>query len=273
MKKTRNTLWIAMLGLLWLPSVASAQVRVPQKINIQAIVRDGAGQLVNMSYTSAEVSLWTDVVGGESVWSDEMDIAIQKGVANLVLEIASNVFAENQSLWFEIALTDDLVVARRQFVSAPYAHFAENCARLDNKLPGHYMPQGGIIMWSGSIASIPDGWALCNGSNNTPDLRDRFIVGAGSEYAVHATGGESTVTLTEAQMPTHTHGPGTYKGRTWGSTSEGSTRNIVRITSGTFTHYAQQTAEIEEGVSGGTGGGQSHENKPPYYGLAYIMKL
>ena len=51
------------------------------------------------------------------------------------------------------------------------------------------IPAGGIIMWSGSIGAIPTGYYLCNGSNGTPDLRDRFVVGAGSTYAVGNTGG------------------------------------------------------------------------------------
>jgi len=66
-------------------------------------------------------------------------------------------------------------------------------------------PSGGIIMWSGSIASIPGGWLLCNGTSGTPDLRDRFIVGAGSTYAVNATGGFATYSLSTAQLPSHTH--------------------------------------------------------------------
>jgi microcystin-dependent protein len=66
-------------------------------------------------------------------------------------------------------------------------------------------PSGGIIMWSGSIASIPLGWLLCNGTSGTPDLRDRFIVGAGSTYAVNATGGFATYSLSTAQLPSHTH--------------------------------------------------------------------
>jgi hypothetical protein len=99
------------------------------------------------------------------------------------------------------------------------------------------VPVGGIIMWSGSVASVPGGWALCNGSNGTPDLRDRFVMGAGSTYAVGATGGSTsgttssdgahshtattasagdhshTVTvnnhtLTVAQLPSHNHRPG-----------------------------------------------------------------
>jgi hypothetical protein len=57
------------------------------------------------------------------------------------------------------------------------------------------VPSGVITMWSGSIASIPSGWFLCNGSNGTPDLRDRFLVGAGSTYAVAATGGSANATL------------------------------------------------------------------------------
>jgi microcystin-dependent protein len=67
------------------------------------------------------------------------------------------------------------------------------------------IPAGVILMWSGSVASIPSGWLLCNGSSGTPDLRDRFIVGAGSSYAVGATGGSATNTLTTSELPSHTH--------------------------------------------------------------------
>ena len=57
------------------------------------------------------------------------------------------------------------------------------------------VPAGGIIMWSGSTASIPSGWAICDGNNGTPDLRDRFVVGAGSTYGVNATGGSANAVL------------------------------------------------------------------------------
>ena len=56
---------------------------------------------------------------------------------------------------------------------------------------GGEVPLGGIIMWSGASAAVPSGWHLCDGSGGTPDLRDRFIVGAGSSYAVAATGGSN----------------------------------------------------------------------------------
>ena len=65
---------------------------------------------------------------------------------------------------------------------------------------GGIVPVGGIIMWSGSIVSIPARWALCDGTNSTPNLRDKFIVGAGSTYAVAATGGSA-----DAIAVSHTH--------------------------------------------------------------------
>ena len=57
------------------------------------------------------------------------------------------------------------------------------------------------MMWSGSIADIPTGWQLCDGTNGTPDLRDRFVIGAGSnDYAVGTTGG-----YTDTTLPSHAH--------------------------------------------------------------------
>jgi microcystin-dependent protein len=70
---------------------------------------------------------------------------------------------------------------------------------------GATIPAGLISMWSGSIGSIPAGWYLCDGSNGTPNLTDRFVIGAGSTYAVNGTGGFSSVTLVTGNMPAHTH--------------------------------------------------------------------
>lgn len=79
-----------------------------------------------------------------------------------------------------------------------------------------FVPVGGIILWSGAIAAIPTNWALCNGSNGTPDLRDKFVVGAGSTYAVGATGGAATINIEHAHAGTsgagssHSHSSGSY---------------------------------------------------------------
>lgn len=118
------------------------------------------------------------------------------------------------------------------------------------------IPRGGIIMWSGSVASIPTGWYLCNGSNGTPNLTDRFIIGAGSTYAVAGTGGEALHTLSEAEMPAHVHtfegypdAPGTSESYSYGYNLGKKTRNTSSVGSGT-----------------------AHNNLPPYYALAFIMK-
>lgn len=75
------------------------------------------------------------------------------------------------------------------------------------------VPVGGIVIWSGALASIPSGWQICDGTNGTPNLRDRFVVGSGTSYAIGDTGGAAsanlqhshTLTSPTATNPTHTH--------------------------------------------------------------------
>jgi microcystin-dependent protein len=93
------------------------------------------------------------------------------------------------------------------------------------------IPTGAILLWSGSTGSIPTGFVICDGTNSTPDLRDRFIVGAGNTYAVDATGGSNTVTLATTNLPGHTH---SVSGTT---ASDGAhTHNVSGNTSNTGAH-------------------------------------
>lgn len=119
------------------------------------------------------------------------------------------------------------------------------------------VPQGTITMWSG--LTIPDGWALCNGSNGTPDLRNRFIVGAGSDYEVGSTGGAREVTLTVSQIPPHTH---SFAQRAIVEDAEEDDGDNFTVNGNN-----RQTE-----TTGSAGGGQPHENRPPYYALAFIMR-
>jgi microcystin-dependent protein len=142
-----------------------------------------------------------------------------------------------------------------------------------------------ILLWSGSIATIPSGWNLCDGTNGTPDLRNRFVVGAGDSYAVGATGGADSVTLTEAQMPAHTHTGSTNSAGDHNHTvsfldspqvntvnKQGpDLHNIGDLGTGTYT-TTTAGAHTHTVTVGSTGGGGSHENRPPYYALAFIMK-
>jgi microcystin-dependent protein len=143
------------------------------------------------------------------------------------------------------------------------------------------MPTGGIILWSGAANAIPTGWLLCDGTSGTPNLRDRFVVGAGSTYAVGATGGAATVTLATTNLPAHTHtlSSGDTASHTHAITTVfnpggGSAGGMVYSAVGQpFTSQSTQAAAPAlTGSSGSTGSGTAHENLPPYYALCYIMK-
>ena len=135
------------------------------------------------------------------------------------------------------------------------------------------IPTGVIVMWSGSIASVPSGWYLCDGSNSTPDLRNRFIVGAGSTYSVAGTGGSAdaivvshthTATVTD---PGHLHSinglGGWYTGGEPGSYVGGGSSRVNDTNSNTT------GITVSNSTTGSSG---TNANLPPYYALAYIMK-
>ena len=151
------------------------------------------------------------------------------------------------------------------------------------------IPAGVIVMWSGAIANIPAGWALCDGNNGTPNLLDRFIASvpnAGTNPG--ATGGANTYNLTEAQLPPHSHtGSGTTSADgahthtlpgyhlygnggnipfyNWANNTYAQSTNTTSV-DGNHTHtYSFTTSQ--------TGAGAAIDNRPAYYTLAFIMKL
>lgn len=149
------------------------------------------------------------------------------------------------------------------------------------------VPIGGIIIWSGTIASINDlpGWKLCNGSNGTPDLRNRFIVGAHSgagtgitsttgpgistdtatnpNYTPGNTGGETSHQLTVAELASHTHTLDTRDSTANDGTGSGANQEFAGWDGG---------ADRGAVVTQSKGGDNYHENRPPYYALAFIMR-
>jgi hypothetical protein len=145
-------------------------------------------------------------------------------------------------------------------------------------------PSGVIAWWSGSEASIPSGWVLCNGLNGTPDLRDKFVVGSGSHYSKGATGGSSTVTtsatvtiaghaLTAAETPLHTHGTISdfYTAGSYGAApSTGSSTLAAATDHASYTGY---TGSGDSHTHTASFAGTSSQAKiPPYYALCAIMK-
>jgi microcystin-dependent protein len=164
-------------------------------------------------------------------------------------------------------------------------------------------PPGGIIMFSGDVGKAFDangtgfpntpyeGWQLCNGNNNSPDLRDRFVAAAGGKYQVGTQGGSDSVTLALDQIPAHNHGGRTggqnlnlnYPGVFWNSkgvstgilvsVQQPSPRNRPNLLTTRNQPPIQILPANHSHVINTQGGGQPHENRPRFYALAFIMRL
>lgn len=164
------------------------------------------------------------------------------------------------------------------------------------------VPIYGIITWSGTLINkspqdkdgrVYTSWKLCDGSGytseiyghtaTTPDLRDRFVVGSGDDYDWKNTGGANSVTITQKEMPSHNHS----------TSSTGNHTHKVMVSLGDDTGFddtphlrghgyssSRQWSRNRTNYGGShdhtitsTGDGDSHENRPPYYALAYIMRI
>jgi hypothetical protein len=141
------------------------------------------------------------------------------------------------------------------------------------------LPAGMIVMWSGATTSVPSGWQLCDGSNGTPDLRDRFVVGAGNTYSAGDTGGVNEVSLTLNQLPSHDHGGSTSSSGNHShsvaskrSDDGGSGENVPSINTGVSIGTSTSTNGAHTHTITAQGGNHAHENRPPYYGVAFICK-
>lgn len=148
------------------------------------------------------------------------------------------------------------------------------------------VPIGGIILWYGSVASIPSGWHLCDGNAGTPNLENKFVIGAGGSYNVNATGGSTTkdVSHTHTQGNTgsessHTH---TVSGNTGIATggSEFAASDGGQHATQDAAHYHAINLTTNAGSSHShtnpttaSGGSATQDIMPPYYALCYIMRI
>jgi len=191
-------------------------------------------------------------------------------------------------------------------------------ARRDNGTPsiheiGAGVPVGVITLWSGPVTNIPQGWVLCDGTNGTPDLRGRFIVGGGGNYTVGATGGRNAI----SEVPSHSHtvsgttssgGAHSHTGTTstyGGHRPDNTTAQNRSRSSDNRNYITKQLTGRGSGIAGSnryifnvvgahshsfstnTGGAHSHsfsattsatgvasvDTRPPYFALCYIMKV
>ena len=170
------------------------------------------------------------------------------------------------------------------------------------------IPKGTILPWYGKSSDIPEGFALCDGAKGTPDLRNRFLVGAGSNYALGDMGGEDQVKLSGTQIGNHYHywssmysdgKSGNYRhsglklisflnGYNAGISVDAPfpsgnkmvsffTHNAIPSDMGTrrisSSYFASEKMSYITSYAVGTAAQEAHENRPPYYALYYIMKL
>ena len=248
----------------------------------------------SVTYTKTEVD--TKIATGNSATSTKLYTPVK--INGVSFDGSSDITVSDATA---VKLTGDQTVAGvKTFNSSPVVPTPTTDYQVANKKYvdvsisnlGVGVPRGAIIMWSGLIASIPTGWVLCNGTNGTPDLRDRFIVGAGSTYGVGETGGSKdavvvshthtqnahTHTASTNSTGAHTHTTSNIVSSVGGSNGwvvYGGTYSLDRTITSSSTGAHDHTVSVDSATPtiNSTGSSGTNANLPPYYALAFIMKL
>jgi microcystin-dependent protein len=268
--KISAVIFLTVLAVLF--AVPHSYSGVPQLINYQGKLTNAGGSQVPDGSYDVEFKIYDVATGGTALWSETWNsgtsqVATKGGVFNALLgkynPIPVTFFADHSVTYLGITVgSDSEMTPRQRITSVGYAFEAANG-----------VPRGAIIMWSGS--QIPDGWALCDGTNGTPNLTNKFIMGAQNIANIGTMGGSTTINLSHTHTgPTHTH---TYSGTTAGN---GATRKVTDdgddqspVNSETHTHSYSGTTGAGGTGNTGTAGSSAQNIMPPYFSLAFIMKL
>lgn len=211
--------------------------------------------------------LYTIATGGDPFWFEvQKSVHIVNGRFATVLGTTTvlNPASFSTDVWLGIQVTGDTEMAPRQkLTSVAFAFRAENG-----------IPVGGIIMWSGAAATVPAGWAICDGQNGTPDLRGRFVLGAGQGAGLTLrtpgeAGGEETHKLLTTEMPKHAHSTAFVANGypdNWG-------RRDASNVNGHFIMDPHVGPPLASFISTQEGSDVAHNTMPPFYILAYIMRI
>jgi hypothetical protein len=262
--------------------VANPQGSIYSNANVQSYI----GANIGSFYTYSNATYSTVANAGTqqaSINSINANIGSFYTYANTILYSNTNVAAyltTGNISTSNLSVTGNLTVSGNSTltgnVTAPTANISVNNTQLaTTAFVRSMLPTGIIVMWSGSSASIPYGWYLCDGNNSTPNLVNKFIVGATSTYAVGATGGTADAIVVShthsVTDPGHFHGVSMYNINDFnqGSLSPGA-EQYPDDQSGTFTINSDTKTTGISIVSTGSSG--TNQNLPPYYALCYIMK-
>jgi hypothetical protein len=269
-------------------SLAFAAQGAPQILNYQGNLTDAQGNPVNGSKTMSfriYPTLGTPI--GQALWaSGDVSVPVVKGVFSVDLGappqqlFPPGLFADD-TRYLGVSVDGTELQERKHLVSVPYALNA-----------GSGVPKGAIIMWSGNAGNIPEGWALCDGTNGTPNLMDRFVIGAGNTYQPNGPpGGNATLNLSHSHIvASHTHGISadgnhSHSGTTGPSSHNGDVSKDPRDVSRAIDDHTHafttnvSGSHSHEGATGAQSPGtdaqlsSSQSILPPYYALCFIMKL
>jgi hypothetical protein len=296
--KTGRLRLTSILVLLFVTMILSVSLLsgadFPHLINYSGTLADENGNPVADGEYNVEFNIYDAQTGGNALWTEVWNettnkVSVFHGSFNVMLgkhkTISDSFFTDHPTTYLGIKVgADSEMLPRQRIASVAYAFTAGSGG----------FPKGGIIMWSGTIEQIPAGWALCDGVERTlsdgskvrpPDLRKRFIMGAGNSYEVDVTGGVSTINIQHSHVVdnhshtmNHTH---TYSG-TSGQSDYNRDRSKGDYSTAGDTHkhtFSGTTSDANTGATGssspGTSAqlGQAQSILPPYYSLAFIMKL
>lgn len=247
---------------------------VPHLINYQGRLTDTGGVPLNGAY-AITFRIYDAETAGNLLWEEaQTGIVVNKGIFSVLLgSVTSLNIAFDKQYFLEIKVGNEVMTPRQRIASAAYAITADNG-----------VPKGIIVMWSGTIANIPTGWALCDGANGTPDLRDRFIVGAkqddGGIAKTNITG--SLTKSGDGQIPSHTHETGTLAIISAGahvhgvyySQINGNGTNAKGVASSGDTQNTLSDGSHTHAISGSVvASGVGTKNVAAYYALAFLMKM
>jgi hypothetical protein len=286
-------------GLLWATSAGALPFRAPAlagdsttTISYQGRLADSSGDPVTTSGVGMQFRLYNTDTGGSPLLEEiHAAVPVEDGLFHVLLgstnPIPVSLLANNSTLWLGITVgADSEMTPREQIASVPYAMIASTVADgaiTEDKLAPSLslIPPGTIVMWSGSLAEIPDGWALCDGTNGTPDLTDRFILSVSASENPGETGGSHTKTLSVANLPSHTHtfttdpaGAHSHSLYISGSAPEHPTGAMMGADGDDYSgHIGSAGEHTHTGTTDATGSGSAFDIRPKYYKLAFIMKL
>ena len=309
-------------------AVATAQAADVQVTHTGRLL-DSVGAPVSGS-EDLTVALYASDAAETPLWSDTfVEVDVEQGFFALQLgtgaALPSALFAENAQVWVDVSADGTSMGRQRLSASAasatafavvlPEAGATCQSGALSVDATGNVLscvnsswvslvPRGTITMWSGAVAEVPAGWALCDGaahaapngdSVSVPDLRGRFVMGAGSGANPGATGGSATHSHVYTAVPLHGHGISDPGHRHWVSAAPVDDRNFSRtneagvqqhgVAADATSHNNNYTSSAgmnsnyaTTGITVNNAGTSSPSTNasstlPPYYEIAYIMKL